>query len=140
MNRYFNIANGYSYTLSEIDQSGIMARGRAASRQFAEDVRQAMERAICRFYKVPSLTDCNADKILLAGLHDYENGIPFKVMQFPGNSVAVIDNSTKREIIFIGRLDVERNEQDISCLEDSIKRVAVFINIQQSYRTLDGIK
>ena len=139
-NKHFNIAGGYSYQPNLATTSQIRELGVNAAQSHGRLIRDAVERAICRFYHVPSLQDCNADSILDAGNHEYHEGIPFRVIDLSGQRFVIQDLKTKREICFVGQFQVEREEMDISQLGDSVKRVGVFMNIQQSYITFDGVK
>lgn len=140
MKQPFNIAGGYTYVKGDLSEEQVRKRGVAAAKCHGRLLRDAVERAICRYYLVPSLQDCNADAILHAGLHEYHEGIPFRVIDLSGGRFIIQDLSTKHEICFVGQFDVEREEQDISCVEDAITRKAVFMKVQQSYSTFDGVK
>lgn len=140
MKQSFNIAGGYTHVKGELSEEQIRNRGVAAAKCHGRLLRDAVERAICRFYQVSSLQDCNADKIIYAGNHEYHEGIPFRVIDLSGGRFIIQDLKTKREICFVGHFEIEREEQDISCMEDAITRNAVFTTVRQSYRTFDGVK
>lgn len=140
MNNKFTISGGYSYDNQSAHERDIYQLGVEAAKSHGKTVRDAAERAICRFYLVESLSDCNADKILCAGAHLYENGIPFRLTEFSDGSVTMSDISTGIEIFHMKKFSVQREEHDVSCIEDSIKRSQVFLTVNQQYRTFDGIK
>ena len=140
MKQDFVIAGGYSYVVNEVSRRDAMQRGTDAAKSHGKLLRDAVERAVCRFYQVGSLDDCNADSILDAGNHEYHEGIPFQVIDLSGGRFIIQDLKTKTEICYVGQFQVNREMQDISCIEDAITRNAVFMSVQQSYTTFDGVK
>ena len=136
----FTLAGGYTYNPAKSSHHKIRALGVEAAQSHGRLIRSAVERAICRFYLVPSLDDCNADKILHAGVHEYHEGIPFRVIDLSAGRFIIQDLKTKTEIAYMGEFQVEREEQDVSTVSDPLKQTIVCMKIQQSYCTFDGVK
>lgn len=140
MKQAFVLTNSYSYIDGITSSSEIRQKGVLCAQAHGRNLRDAAERAVCRFYQVPSLQDCNADHILERGNHHYKDGVPFRVIDLKDNQFLITDLKTKREIFTVNRFNVERGEFEQQSLSDASAVTVVTMNISQSYYTFDGVK
>lgn len=138
MKHVFNLHNSYSYVNETSTTSQIRQKGVECAQAHGRNLRQAAERAVCRYYGVPNLYDCKADKILDAGNHHYENGVPFRVVDLKDNQFLIQDVKTKREIFYVHRFNVDRQEVEQQALSDSCAVTVVTMFISQGYTTFDN--
>lgn len=140
MKQAFILTNSYSYIDGITSYGEIRQKGVLCAQAHGRNLRDAAERAVCRFYQVPSLQDCNADHILERGNHHYKDGVPFRVIDLKDNQFLITDLKTKREIFTVNRFNVERSEFEQQSLSDAAAVTVVTMNISQSYYTFDGVK
>lgn len=140
MKQVFNIQNSYSYVKETSTASQIRQMGVECAQGHGRVLRDAAERAVCRFYQVPSLSDCNADHILASGNHHYEGGVPFAIVDLADNQFIIQDLRTKRCIFATHRFNVEREEFEQRTISEAFAVNLVTIVISQGYTTFDNVK
>lgn len=140
MKQVFILNNSYSYIDGITSSSEIRRKGVLCTQAHGRNLRDAAERAVCRFYQVPSLTDCNADHILERGNHHYKDGVPFRVIDLKDNRFLITDLKTKREIFTVNRFNVRHSEFEQQSISDAAAVTVVTMNISQSYYTFDGVE
>ncbi|WP_279027246.1 hypothetical protein [Gibbsiella quercinecans] len=133
----------FSHSFVPVNDAMMIYNRKHVAERVSSTLQAIAEKAICRFYDIPSIETIREQAIQLRmrklGFILDSTGCPFNVRTGASSDAFEIrDNSTGKVIYWCGTAQVEGDTTDITTLGEEGSKVVLTITVNNEYSTFDG--